>query len=160
MRNPVNEMSPVGAQPEIEVRVRPWIEPGTGGILVPRDLRADLRELLTEAGIDQPPTVRDLDPGVLQLVAVIVGNAAFWPSLAGVIKTLVNRHRGKRFRVVVEAGRVTAEYDGFSDKQIESFMRGASQHFTDGERRWTSPDWIPAPPEPPTDTRPDPGNDF
>ncbi|MET7311656.1 hypothetical protein ABZS68_32535 [Streptomyces sp. NPDC005571] len=154
----MDEMTPDG--PSVEVRVRPWIDPGTGGVLVPWELQAELRELLTESGIDQPPTVRDSGPGALHLVAFIVGNAAFWPSLAGVIKALVNRNKDKRVRIVVEAGRVTTDFDGFNHKQMESFMDVASQRFTEGERRWTSPEWLLAAPEPEEDNRADPGLDF
>lgn len=156
----MNEMTPPGPPPEVEVRVRPWIDPGTGGILVPQELRAELKELLTESGIDQPPAVRNSGPGALQLVAFIVGNAAFWPSLAGVIKALVNRHQDKHVRIVVEAGRVTTEFDGFSHEQIESLVGVASQRFAEGERRWTSPDWALVAPESEEDNRADPGLDF
>lgn len=154
----MHELTPPEFQNEIEVRVLPWIQPGTGGIVVRRELRAELKDLLTDAEIGQPPTVRDV--GVLQLVAFVVGNAAFWPSLAGVIKVLVNRHHGKRVRIVVEAGRVTTEFDGFSHEQIESFMDLASQRFAEGEQRWTSPDWVLEEAKPEEDEKTDPGLDF
>lgn len=69
-----------------------------------------------------------------EYIALTVTNAAFWTSLASVIKTFITRHRGKKVILRESLGRNTeVEITNYSPGEIEALLRTIAE----AKERWS-----------------------
>lgn len=90
----------------------------------------ELEPLLQESGDLARQTRRVLGPGseagiaVYEYLAYVVGNAAAWPSLAGVLKTYLRRRSDRKVVIYGDEGQKLFEATGdLSASEIEALLR-------------------------------------